>query len=128
MLDAGGGLGGAARVLAAEYGCRVVVADVTEDYVRAGVYLTARAGLGERVHHLRADALMLPFAAGTGRSGRARLCAGRAILSDDGRYGATARGARLCAGRVILSGDGRNGASARGARLCAGRVILSGDG
>ena len=64
MLDAGGGLGGAARVLAAEYGCRVVVADVTEDYVRAGVYLTARAGLGERVHHLRADALALPFAAG----------------------------------------------------------------
>ena len=51
-------------MLAAEYGCRVVVADVTEDYVRAGVYLTARAGLGERVHHLRADALVLPFAAG----------------------------------------------------------------
>jgi len=64
VLDAGGGLGGAARVLAAEYGCRVVVADVTEDYVRAGVHLTVRAGLGERVHHLRADALALPFAAG----------------------------------------------------------------
>jgi SAM-dependent methyltransferase len=64
VLDAGGGLGGAARVLAAEYGCRVVVADITEDYVRAGAYLTARAGLGERVRHVQADALALPFAAG----------------------------------------------------------------
>jgi SAM-dependent methyltransferase len=64
VLDAGGGLGGPARVLAAEHGCLVTVADITEDYVRAGAYLTARAGLAGRVRHVCADALSLPFAAG----------------------------------------------------------------
>ena len=36
VLDVGGGLGGPARTLAVEYGCRVTVIDLTESYVRAG--------------------------------------------------------------------------------------------
>src|SRR5262245_3949040 len=33
VLDVGGGLGGPARTLAAEFGCRVTVVDLTESYV-----------------------------------------------------------------------------------------------
>lgn len=60
VLDVGGGLGGPARTLAAEYGCRVTVVDRTESYVRAGRMLTARLGLDDRVSHRVGDALDLP--------------------------------------------------------------------
>lgn len=60
VLDVGGGLGGPARTLAAEYGCRVTVLDVTESYARAGRMLTARLGLEDRVRHGVGDALALP--------------------------------------------------------------------
>jgi SAM-dependent methyltransferase len=59
VLDVGGGLGGPARTLAAEFGCSVTVLDVTESYVRAGTALTARAGLADRVRHRLGDALSL---------------------------------------------------------------------
>jgi len=36
VLDVGGGLGGPARTLAAEFGCQVTVVDPTESYVRTG--------------------------------------------------------------------------------------------
>lgn len=49
VLDVGGGLGGPARTLAAEFGCHVTVVDITESYVRAGEALTARLGLADRV-------------------------------------------------------------------------------
>jgi SAM-dependent methyltransferase len=60
VLDVGGGLGGPARTLAVEFGCRVTVVDLTESYVRAGLALTARLGLGDRVTHRVGDALALP--------------------------------------------------------------------
>ena len=59
VLDVGGGLGGPARTLAAEFGCRVTVVDLTESYVRAGAALTERLGLGGRVSHRVGDALSL---------------------------------------------------------------------
>jgi SAM-dependent methyltransferase len=59
VLDVGGGLGGPARTLAAEYGCRVTVVDLTESYVRTGEALTARLGLADRVTHRVGDALAL---------------------------------------------------------------------
>ena len=59
VLDVGGGLGGPARTLATEFGCRVTVVDLTESYVRAGAALTARLGLGDRVTHRVGDALAL---------------------------------------------------------------------
>src|SRR5262247_1022002 len=51
VLDVGGGLGGPARTLAAEFGCRVRVVDLTESYVRAAEVLTAQLGLDDRVTH-----------------------------------------------------------------------------
>jgi ubiquinone/menaquinone biosynthesis C-methylase UbiE len=59
VLDVGGGLGGPARTLAAQYGCRVTVVDLTESYVRAATALTARLGLADRVTHRVGDALAL---------------------------------------------------------------------
>jgi len=64
VLDVGGGLGGPARTLAAEFGCRVTVVDLTDSYVRAGEALTARVGLGDRVTHRVANALALPVEIG----------------------------------------------------------------
>jgi ubiquinone/menaquinone biosynthesis C-methylase UbiE len=59
VLDVGGGLGGPARTLAAEFGCYVTVVDLTESYVSAGVALTARLGLSDHVTHRTGDALAL---------------------------------------------------------------------
>jgi SAM-dependent methyltransferase len=61
VLDVGGGLGGPARPLAVEFGCRVTVVDLTETYVRAAAMLTARQGLTAHVEHRIGDALGLPF-------------------------------------------------------------------
>jgi SAM-dependent methyltransferase len=61
VLDVGGGLGGPARTLAAEFGCHVTIIDPTESYVEAGELLTARLGLGNRVKHHIGSALELPF-------------------------------------------------------------------
>ena len=61
VLDVGGGLGGPARTLAVEHGCRVTVIDLTESYVQAGAALTALLGLGDRVSHRVGSALELPF-------------------------------------------------------------------
>jgi ubiquinone/menaquinone biosynthesis C-methylase UbiE len=60
VLDVGGGFGGPARTLAAEFGCRVTTVDLTESYVRAAAMLTARLGLGAHVTHRIGDALGLP--------------------------------------------------------------------
>jgi ubiquinone/menaquinone biosynthesis C-methylase UbiE len=59
VLDVGGGLGGPARTLAAQFGCIVTVVDLTESYVRAATALTARLGLADRVTHRVGDALAL---------------------------------------------------------------------
>jgi SAM-dependent methyltransferase len=59
LLDVGGGLGGPARTLAGQFGCRVTLVDLTESYVRTGAALTARLGLGDRVTHRVGDALAL---------------------------------------------------------------------
>jgi SAM-dependent methyltransferase len=65
VLDVGGGLGGPARTLASERGCRVTVLDLTEEYCRVGEMLTARTGLSDRVTFRLGDALDLPFAEGS---------------------------------------------------------------
>ena len=59
VLDVGGGLGGPARTLAVQFGCRVTVIDLTESYVRTATALTARLGLADRVAHRVGDALAL---------------------------------------------------------------------
>lgn len=65
VLDVGGGLGGPARTLALEFGCRVTVIDLAESYVEAGRMLTSLLALDDRVTFLVGDALELPFADGT---------------------------------------------------------------
>jgi ubiquinone/menaquinone biosynthesis C-methylase UbiE len=61
VLDVGGGIGGPARVLAAEFDCRVTVLDLTEEYCRTGEMLTARTGLSDKVTFKVGNALEMPF-------------------------------------------------------------------
>jgi len=61
VLDVGCGLGGPARVLAAETGCDVVGVDLTPEFVRAGTALTAAVGLADRVRLLEGSATGLPL-------------------------------------------------------------------
>ena len=65
VLDVGGGIGGAARLLAYEHHARVTVLDLTEDFCRVGAALTARAALSDRVDFRHGNALDLPFVDGT---------------------------------------------------------------
>jgi SAM-dependent methyltransferase len=61
VLDVGGGLGGPARTLAIEFGCRVTVIELAESYVDAGRRLTSMLALDDRVTFHVGDALTLPF-------------------------------------------------------------------
>jgi SAM-dependent methyltransferase len=64
VLDVGGGVGGPARTLAVEFGCRVTAIDLTESFVQAAKMLTVRLGLGAQVTHEVGNALALPFDGG----------------------------------------------------------------
>jgi MPBQ/MSBQ methyltransferase len=61
VLDAGAGMGGPARLLAATYGCTVVGVDVTVPYLETAELLTEVTDLGELVSFQRADVTVLPF-------------------------------------------------------------------
>jgi sarcosine/dimethylglycine N-methyltransferase len=61
VLDAGAGVGGPARFLAAACGCRVTGIDLSEPFVDAARYLSARTGQGGQVSFETASALALPF-------------------------------------------------------------------
>jgi len=60
ILDVGCGLGGSARFLAAECGCRVTGVDLTDTYVEAARGLTAEVGLGAQAEFHLGDATALP--------------------------------------------------------------------
>jgi len=64
VLDVGCGLGGPARYLAAEYGCRVTGVDLSRVFVGVAEMLTGRAGLSASVTCEQGDALDLAFADG----------------------------------------------------------------
>jgi ubiquinone/menaquinone biosynthesis C-methylase UbiE len=61
VLDVGSGLGGPARTLTAEFGCRVTGLDLTEEFCRAAAMLTARVGLQERITFRHGSSVDLPF-------------------------------------------------------------------
>lgn len=62
VLDLGSGLGGSARFLAARFHCRVVGADLTQEFCRSASTLSAAFGMRQLTHFTRADATRLPFA------------------------------------------------------------------
>ena len=61
VLDVGCGIGGSARYLAAEYGCRVSGIDLTEEYCSVATMLSERCGLAALTSFRAASALELPF-------------------------------------------------------------------
>ncbi|MFQ5912011.1 MAG: class I SAM-dependent methyltransferase [Nitrospinota bacterium] len=61
VLDVGCGIGGPARHLAAEFGCRVTGLDLTEEYIRVATMLAERTGLSDRVDFRHGDAIDMPF-------------------------------------------------------------------
>jgi ubiquinone/menaquinone biosynthesis C-methylase UbiE len=61
VLDVGSGIGGPSRCLAAEFGCRVVGLDLTEEYCRVARLLAERVGLAGRVEYRCGNALDMPF-------------------------------------------------------------------
>src|SRR5688572_2447135 len=65
VLDVGSGLGGSARYLAAEHGCRATGIDLTQEYVDTANALAKMVGLDALVNYRRASALDIPEAAGS---------------------------------------------------------------
>ncbi|RMG63552.1 MAG: class I SAM-dependent methyltransferase [Calditrichaeota bacterium] len=61
VLDLGCGLGGPARLMAAEFGWRVTGVDLCADFVQAARRLSRRVGLAKALHFLVADATRLPL-------------------------------------------------------------------
>lgn len=62
VLDLGAGLGGPARYLAENYGCRVEGVDATPGLVDAANYLSSRwAGPADKIAFALGDALAIPF-------------------------------------------------------------------
>jgi MPBQ/MSBQ methyltransferase len=97
VLDMGGGFGGPARTLAAEFGCQLTVLDPIEPFIRAGQALTERLGLQGAVQFFQGSGLDMPFAderfdvvwtqnASMNIPDKARLVAEqRRVLRPDGR-------------------------------------------
>jgi sarcosine/dimethylglycine N-methyltransferase len=61
ILDAGTGIGGAARFLAGRIGCRVTAVDLTAEYCEAARWLNECVCLGGMIDVRQADVLDLPF-------------------------------------------------------------------
>lgn len=62
VLDLGSGIGGPARYLAANFGCKVTGLDLSPAFVDTATYLTERCGLSNKVTFQGGDAQHLPFA------------------------------------------------------------------
>ena len=61
VLDVGSGVGGPARTLTAEFGCRVTGIDLTEEFCRAAEMLTGLVGMAGQVQFRQGDAVDMPF-------------------------------------------------------------------
>ncbi len=61
VLDAGTGIGGTARLIAAERGAHVTAVDLTPEYCEVARWLNDAVGLGDRIEVRTADVTELPF-------------------------------------------------------------------
>lgn len=61
VVDIGCGIGGPARTLAAEFGCRVTGVDLTLEFVRVATLLTERVGLADACRFVHGSATALPL-------------------------------------------------------------------
>jgi SAM-dependent methyltransferase len=61
VLDLGCGIGGPARQLTVNFGCKVVGIDLSPGFIDAATYPTARCGLSDQVTFQVGEALSLPF-------------------------------------------------------------------
>ena len=61
ILDVGGGLGGAARILATRTDASVTVLDATPEYCRVGEQLTRMVGLERQIAFRHGDGCAMPF-------------------------------------------------------------------
>ena len=61
VLDAGTGIGGGARFLAGQIGCRVTAVDLTAEYCEAARWLNGCVRLDDMIDVWQADVLDLPF-------------------------------------------------------------------
>ncbi len=65
ILDIGCGIGGCARYIASEVGCRVTGIDLTPEFISVAKVLTDRTGLSNQVSFEAASALEMPFEQGS---------------------------------------------------------------
>jgi sarcosine/dimethylglycine N-methyltransferase len=65
VLDAGTGIGGTARLIAAERGAHVTAVDLTAEYCEVAAWLNDAVGLGGMIDVRTADVTDLPFATGS---------------------------------------------------------------
>ncbi len=65
VLDAGTGIGGTARLIAAERGARVTAVDLTSEYCGVAAWLNDAVGLGDLIEVMTADVTELPFEDGS---------------------------------------------------------------
>src|SRR5436309_5519365 len=65
VLDAGTGIGGTARLIAAERGARVTAVDLTPEYCEVAKWLNDAVGLGDMIDVRTADVTELPFEDGS---------------------------------------------------------------
>lgn len=61
VLDVGGGIGGAARMLAKALRCQVTVLELTEEFVEVGALLSERMDLAGKVHFRHGSGTAMPF-------------------------------------------------------------------
>ncbi len=61
MLDIGCGLGGASRMLADRFNCKVTGIDLSEEYITTAQKLSQLVGLADKTKFIKSDALNLPF-------------------------------------------------------------------
>jgi len=65
VLDAGCGIGGSARLLAARFDCNVDAMDLSEDYVQTANDLDRLVGLSGKISHRAGSVLDLPYEDGS---------------------------------------------------------------